>query len=236
MGFHGLKTSQASHSSHFAAGSLAEAANSKPVEQPPAFAARIEETVVYVGNQHQHGQLYTDLLKARKAVFIDQKAWDLPHTEGMEFDQYDTPQSRSVIIHEYGRILASVRLFPTTAQCGCYTYMLKDAQRGMLPNIPEWVLHERAPVAPHVWEATRLFLLQNGSIERRSYIQRMLLRAMARTAGDNGATHVIGIVPAAFQRWNSRHGLTALPMGPKMRIGDDYNQAAIMSVAHFLNA
>ncbi len=194
-------------------------------------ALRIEETVVCVENQHRFGQLYADFLRARKAVFIDDKAWDLPHTDGMEFDQYDTPQSRSVVIHEYGRVLAGVRLLPTTARCGCYTYMLRDAQNGLLPDIPAHVLYERAPVAPHIWEATRLFVSKREPAERRLIIQGKLIRAMAKAATDQGATHVIGIVPGVFQRWMNRIGLSALPLGPKLHITGDNTQAAVMHVA-----
>lgn len=197
----------------------------------PKFAARIEETVVHTGVQHRYGQLYADFLKARKSIFIDHKSWDLPHTDGMEFDQYDTPQSRSVVIHEYGRVLAGVRLLPTTARCGCYSYMLRDAQLGMLPDIPQHVLYEDAPVMPHVWEATRLFVMLDQSAERRMIIQAKLIRGMARAAIEQGATHVIGIVPAVFQRWMNRIGLNALPLGPKMHISGDYTQAAVMHVA-----
>jgi len=206
-------------------------ADKAKAENPPQFAARIEETIVYIGNHHRYGQLYADFLKARKSIFIDRKSWDLPHTEGMEFDQYDTPQSRSVVIHEYGRVLAGVRLLPTTARCGCYSYMLRDAQLGMLPDIPQHVLYEDAPVMPHVWEATRLFVMQDQSAERRMIIQAKLIRAMARAATEQGATHVIGIVPAVFQRWMNRIGLNALPLGPKMHISGDYTQAAVMHVA-----
>ena len=149
----------------------------------------------------------------------------------MEFDQYDTPQSRSVVIHEYGRVLAGVRLLPTTAQCGCYSYMLRDAQRGLLPNIPEYILYEPAPVVAHVWEATRLFVTKNEPAERRLVIQAKLIKAMANAATQQGATHVIGIVPAAFQRWMNRLGLSALPVGPKLNISGDHTQAAVMYVA-----
>jgi len=214
--------------------SVQAALQTRPVENDvPSYATRLEETVVHIGNQYRYGQLYSDFLKARKSVFIDQKEWDLPHTEGMEFDQYDTPQSRSVVIHEYGRVLAGVRLLPTTAQCGCYTYMLKDAQRGMLPDIPEYVLYEDAPVMPHVWEATRLFLSKNEPAHRRLAIQTKLIRGMARAATEQGATHVIGIVPAVFQRWMNRLGMSALPLGPKLNISGDNTQAAIMHVANY---
>ena len=72
--------------------SVQAALQTRPVESDvPSYATRLEETVVHIGNQYRYGQLYSDFLKARKSVFIDQKEWDLPHTEGMEFDQYDTP-------------------------------------------------------------------------------------------------------------------------------------------------
>ncbi len=192
---------------------------------------RITSTTISVTNQHRFGELYVDFLRARKRVFIDHKKWDLPNTDGMEFDQYDTPQSSAVVVHEFGRVLAGVRLLPTTAYCGCYTYMLKDAQRGMLPDIPETVLYEEAPVAPHVIEATRLFITPDVSAERRILVQTRLMQAMASSANAQGAKFVIGIVPAIFQRWMTRLGFSAVPMGPKLNISGDNTQAAIMNVS-----
>ena len=180
-------------------------------------ANRIMATTLSVANQHRFGELYVDFLRARKRVFIDHKKWDLPNTDGMEFDQYDTPQSSAVVVHEFGRVLAGVRLLPTTAYCGCYTYMLKDAQRGLLQDIPETVLYQEAPVAPHVIEATRLFITPDVSAERRMLVQTKLMQAMASSA--------------IFQRWMTRLGFSAVPMGPKLNISGDNTQAAIMNVS-----
>ena len=149
----------------------------------------------------------------------------------MEFDQYDTPQSRSVVIHEFGRVLGGVRLLPTTARCGCYSYMLRDAQLGLIDEIPEYVLYEKAPVAAHIWEATRLFISHDIPTEQRLSVQTKLMTTMARAARCESATHVIGIVPAVFQRWLGRLGIGALPLGPKLKIGGDTTQAAVMHVA-----
>lgn len=193
--------------------------------------SHLRSTVLSVQNQHQYGELYAEFLKARKRVFIDAKHWDLPHTQGMEFDQYDTPQSRAVVVHEFGEVLAGIRLAPTTAQCGCYSYMLRDAQRGLLAGIPPHVLYEKAPVADHIWEATRLFVSPDVEAERRIAVQGLLLTEMARAAVAEGATHVIGIVPAVFKRWMARLGMGALPLGPKMVIDGDKTQAAAMHVA-----
>ena len=87
-------------------------------------------TTLSFDNMHVHGELFTNMLRARHSSFIDQKSWDLPSEDGMEFDQYDTPQSRWIAVHELGKVLAGVRLTPTKARCGVYSYMVRDAQLG----------------------------------------------------------------------------------------------------------
>jgi acyl homoserine lactone synthase len=192
---------------------------------------RIRATVLCVANAHLYGELYGDFLRARKQVFIDTKSWDLPQVEGMEFDQYDTPQSKSIVLHEYGEILAGIRIMPTRARCGCYSYMLRDAQLGVIDTIPQHVLFEQAPVADYVWEATRLFISPNVPAKRRTLIQSRLMLEMAAATVKEGATHVVGIVPYVFVRWLERLGLGALPIGPKITYGADTSQAAMIHVA-----
>jgi acyl homoserine lactone synthase len=192
---------------------------------------RIHATVLSVSNAHLHGELYGDFLRARKQVFIDTKSWDLPQVEGMEFDQYDTPQSKSIVLHEYGEILAGIRILPTRARCGCYSYMLRDAQLGVIDTIPQHVLFEQAPVADYIWEATRLFISPHVPAKRRALIQSRLMLEMAAATEKEGATNVIGIVPYVFVRWLERLGLGALPIGPKIIYGADTSQAAMIDVA-----
>src|SRR5699024_6684880 len=110
-------------------------------------------------NLHVHGELFANLFRARRESFIVQKNWDLPQADGMEFDQYDTPQSRWIAVHDAGQVLGGFRLTPTTARCGMYSYMIRDAQNGMLGgSIPQDLLYETAPVDPQVWECTRVFV------------------------------------------------------------------------------
>ncbi|QFS83759.1 Isovaleryl-homoserine lactone synthase [Roseivivax sp. THAF40] len=197
------------------------------------YPKRLRTAELSIHTQARYGDLYPEFLRARKRVFIDQKGWNLPNVDGMEFDQYDTPQSVSIAIHDFGQVLAGIRLLPTTAKCGCYSYMLRDAQRGLLTDIPAHVLYESAPVADHVWEATRLFVSSDVPAERRSVVQAQLMIEMASIAVRHGASHVIGIVPAVFRRWMGRLGLSALPLGPQLVIDGDKTQAAVMHVAKF---
>ncbi|MCB1355909.1 MAG: GNAT family N-acetyltransferase [Maritimibacter sp.] len=183
----------------------------------------------------QHGDLLVSFMEARKRVFVDQLKWELPTVDGMEFDQYDTPQAKWVVIHEFGKILGGVRLMPTTARCGIYSYMLRDAQLGLLDPIPRDVLFLDAPVDPKVWEASRLFITEEVTASRRAQVQGVLMKQMAVTAGEMGATHVIGIVPAVFARWLRRLELAAVPVGRRFEIDGTRSQAALFKVSQTMH-
>lgn len=182
-------------------------------------------------NIHQHGELFVDFMRARRQVFIDRLGWNLPASDGMEFDQYDTPLCRWVVLHEYGQVLGGIRLIPTTAACGIYSYMLRDAQRGLLPDIPNDILFLDAPRDPRVVEASRLFIVDAVPARRRAEVQRDLMRAMGEVAMDMGASRVIGIVPWVFARWLKRIGLSAVPVGRRFSIDGTQSQAALFNLA-----
>ena len=121
----------------------------------------MQVTTLSFDNLHNHGELFANMLRARHKTFIQRNNWELPEANGMEFDQYDTPASRWVAVHEFGNVLAGVRLTPTTARCGIYSYMIRDAQLGLLDSIPRDLLNEEAPVAPHIWESSRVFVSES---------------------------------------------------------------------------
>jgi len=190
-------------------------------------------TTLSVQNMHEFGNLFVTYLKARREVFITQKGWELPETDGMEFDQYDTPMARWIVIHRHGEVLAGVRIAPTTARCGNHSYMLRDAQLGLIPQLPSDALYEEAPVSKYIWEATRLFVSDAVPAKGRPAVQTALMKGMASAARSVGATQVIGIVPAVFKRWLKRIGMKANAVGPIMKIDGDRVQAALMDVVEY---
>jgi len=204
---------------------------SRQVERPE----HVRATSLSFQNMHQYGELLVNYLKARKRVFIDQLDWQIYEADGMEFDQYDTPQCRWIIVHEFGEILAGIRLSPTTARCGTYSYMLRDAQRGILENMPRDVLFMDAPVDPRVWEAARVFITENVPAQRRMEIQQVLVNQLIATARELGASHVIGIVPAIWSRWLRRLELRAVPIGPRFRTDGTDSQAILFNVVQAMN-
>jgi acyl homoserine lactone synthase len=187
-------------------------------------------TTLSFQNMHQHGDLFVNLLRARRNSFIVKNNWRLPEAEGMEFDQYDTPASRWIAVHENGDVLAGVRLTPTTARVGMYTYMIRDAQRGMLESIPSDLMDFEAPVDPKIWEASRIFVSNAVPARLRKKVQGDLMYEMIRTARSLGAHKIIAFGPAVWPRWIGRLGLKATPAGPIMELDGVRVQVAVMDL------
>jgi N-acyl-L-homoserine lactone synthetase len=180
----------------------------------------MQVTTLSFGNIHNHGELFYNLFRARHESFIKQNKWDLPQADGMEFDQYDTPASRWIAVHEFGNVLAGVRLTPTTARCGIYSYMIRDAQRGLLETIPAELLYDEAPIAQHIWEGTRIFVSNRVPSSERTRVKLSLMVEMCRAARDLGATSVLGLIPANGLRWTRRVGLDLDVAGPVIGFND----------------
>ncbi len=184
----------------------------------------MQTTTLSFENIHNHGELFANLLRARRQSFIVQNQWDLPEAMGMEYDQYDTPASRWIAVHEFGRVMAGIRLTPTTARCGIYTYMIRDAQLGLLDSIPSDLFFEEAPIADHIWESSRVFVAHDTPMKIRRRVHAHLITEMTRSARQLGATQVLGLIPANWPRWARRCGLDAQAAGRVMHIDGIDNQ------------
>jgi len=182
---------------------------------------------------HEHGDLFVRYMQARRDVFILQKGWNLPEVDGMEFDQYDTPLARWIVVEADNEVVGGARIAPTTAQCGNHSYMLRDAQLGLLPGLKHDLLFEPAPVDKDIWEATRLFVTDAVPSDQRLEVQKRLMKEMAAAIRSVGASHAIGIVPAVFKRWLKRIGMTATEVGPVAVIEGDKVQAALMNAVDY---
>lgn len=190
----------------------------------------MQTTTLSFRNFHVHGELFADILRARRDTFIVQRKWDLPEADGMEFDQYDTPQSRWIAVHHLGEVLAGIRMTPTTARCGIYSYMIRDAQLGLLDTIPANLLHDTAPVSPQIWEASRVFVAGHVPSGARPVVQGCLMAEMVRTARAEGAGRIIGLCPRGWMRWMRRLGYRTEHSGPCLDMGGTQNQAIMMDV------
>ena len=191
----------------------------------------MQTTTLSMSNMHNFGELFPNLLRARRQSFIVRNRWELPEADGMEFDQYDTPASRWIAVHEGTEVLAGVRLTPTTARCGMYTYMIRDAQRGLIEGIPSNLLDFEAPVDPNIWESSRVFVAENVPAKSRRSVHLGLMTELIRSSRDLNAIQVLGLVPAVWPRWIGRLGLEAQPGGPVMEIDGVETQVAVMTLS-----
>lgn len=187
----------------------------------------MQVTTLSFDNLHNHGELFANMLRARHRTFIQRNNWELPEANGMEYDQYDTPASRWVAVHEFGQVLAGVRLTPTTARCGIYSYMIRDAQLGLLDSIPQNLLYREAPVAGHIWESSRVFVSDSVPSKLRLHVQCALIDEMVRSARQLGATTLIGIVPEHSPRLARRTGINCVPAGPVIETDDGERSVCI---------
>jgi len=189
----------------------------------------MQTTTLSFANLHNHGELFANMMRARREIFIVQNQWQLPEALGMEFDQYDTPASRWVVVHDAeGHVLAGNRLTPTTARCGIYSYMIRDAQRGLLDTIPANLLYGEALVAEHVWESSWLFVSHDVPAAQRRRVHARLVQDLGQAARDVGATSCVTLLAANWPRWAGRVGVKMQAMGPVMEIDGIENQVVEM--------
>jgi acyl homoserine lactone synthase len=188
----------------------------------------IETTSLSFHNMHEHGTLFVNLLKARRQSFIVKNQWALPESGGLEYDQYDNPASRWIAVHLRDKVLAGVRLTPTTARCGMYSYMIRDAQIGLVSAIPSNLLNFEAPVDEDIWESSRIFVSQAVPARLRTLVQAKLMSGLIKLAEENGARQLLGLVPAVWPRWIGRLGLHAEPAGPVLEMENWRTQVALM--------
>lgn len=191
----------------------------------------MQTTSLSFENMHQHGELFVNLLKARRNSFIVRNKWNLPEAEGMEYDQYDTPASRWIAVHEDGKVLAGIRLTPTTARCGIYSYMIRDAQLGLLEQIPSDLLYLDAPVDQDIWESSRVFVCNDVPAKKRTQVQLQLMQELIHTSRAVGAQKVLGMVPAIWSRWIRKLGMHAEPAGRIMDMDGSKVQVAMMDLS-----
>ncbi len=196
----------------------------------------MQTTTLSFENLHNHGELFANMLRARRELFIVHNKWDLPEALGMEYDQYDTPASRWVVVHdEFGRVLAGNRLTPTTARCGIYSYMIRDAQRGLLDTIPANLLYGEAPVAETLWESSRLFVALDTPAAIRRTVHARLISELAKASRLLGATSCLTLLAANWPRWAGRVGVDMTAMGPVLEIDGIDNQVVSMDFSSNLH-
>jgi N-acyl-L-homoserine lactone synthetase len=177
--------------------------------------------------QHRHGPAFHEYLRLRKAFFVDDLGWDIPHNEDVEMDQYDNPTAHYVLVMRHGEVVGGARAMATSASWGQHTYMLRDALRGSLESIPPEVMpYEIAN--DEVWEGSRLVIsnkLKNSS--ERSECLSLIFSGLGEIAARHGGSEVIGLTRPPLVRALRNLGFAASRLGEPY-VSDDGRQYAVL--------
>ena len=172
-----------------------------------------EVTVVELPKHFQHMHLVEAFMRFRKRIFVDRMEWPLVHSDGIEFEQYDTFSTTYVIAHDDGNVVGGARLKRTDATYGAgvlvYSYMIRDAHLGLLPHMPASLCEENPPVDPSIWELTRFV-----AAEQPVGVAEAVLRKANRFLYEQGARSCLFLGPPAFLRMAKRLGWKPKPLGP----------------------
>lgn len=185
----------------------------------------MQSTEITFDNLGETGTLFTALLRARYHHFIETRGWKLPNTRGLEFDQYDTPESIYCAIHDGLTVYGGLRVTPTTAHNFNASYMLRDAQLGLLPDLPANILNDKAPQDPDTWEVSRVFIDDTLSSRVRMRVRTEIGLTLARLAEAWDFSSYICLTSVAAGLLMRRTGLTVSPAGPRLDVGGELCQA-----------
>ena len=149
---------------------------------------------------HMHGSAFYDFLKLRKRFFVDELGWDIPHDDDVEMDQYDNPTAHYALVLRDGEVIGGARAMATTAKWGSHSYMLRDALKGKLIDIPPSVMAANVETET-MWECTRLVMPNEvDSHADRSMCLGMIVQGLVGVAAENGAERLMSLSPLALMR------------------------------------
>lgn len=139
-------------------------------------------------------QLFEQMGRYRREVFINQLGWELNTLNGMELDEFDGPEAVYVCSHdEDGQVSGVARLLPTTTP-----YLMEKV-------FPELWGGKQLPRAPQIWELSRFAAASpypTGAIEHQASAQHAseLLRNVMRIGSMLGAQTLITVSPVGMER------------------------------------
>lgn len=179
---------------------------------------------------HKHGSAFFEFLALRKAFFVDQLGWDIPHDAEVEMDQYDNPKAFYSLVVQDGKVIGGGRAMATTAQWGAHTYMLRDAVEGRIIGIPESIV-DAVEVTTNVWECTRVVV--SSDIKDQADSARclsLIVSGLAEQARAHQATELMALSRPSLLRALRKIGYQPRMIGAPYVNGDDGRRYVAMSM------
>lgn len=177
----------------------------------------------------RHGDAFVQFMHLRKQFFVDALHWDVPNDGQLEMDQYDNPTAVYSLVLQGNRLIGGARMTPTDATWGPHSYMLRDAQLGLLPGIPANLLPNEIRSGA-VWECTRLVLDDNvtDGLDRRECLS-LIVRGLADQARLRGGTELMSLSPVTLMRSLRQLGFGARRLSAPYK-NDDGRSYAVLAM------
>lgn len=188
----------------------------------------MEQITFNLAHLHTHGSAFFDFLRLRKKFFVDELGWDIPHDDDVEMDQYDNPTAYYSLVLRDGVVIGGARAMATTAKWGNHSYMLRDALKGKLIDIPPSVMTANVETN-EMWECTRLVMSNDVDTHAdRSMCLGLIVQGLVEVAAENGAEHLMSLSPLALMRALRQLGFAAERIGePYLNEGDGRRYAVL---------
>ena len=178
--------------------------------------------------QHRHGTAFHEYLRLRKAFFVDELGWDIPHNEDVEMDQYDNPCAHYSLVLRRGEVVGGARAMSTLSSWGRHTYMLRDALNGSLEQIPSCVMPFDI-ASDEVWEGSRLVISDTvTSQSERAQCLALIFGGMVDIANRNGGNELVGLTRPPLVRALRQLGFAASRLGEPYVSESDGRQYAVL--------
>ena len=190
----------------------------------------MENITFNLSSLHLHGPAFFDFLRLRKRFFVDTLGWHIPHDDDVEMDQYDNPKAWYSLVLRNGEVIGGARAMATTATWGSHSYMLRDAVKGKLIDIPPEVLG-RDIVSADMWECTRLVMSDDVATQAdRSMCLTMIVQGLIDVAAIQGAQQLMSLSPLALMRALRQLGFGAERIGEPYTNENDGRRYAVLSM------
>lgn len=175
---------------------------------------------------HEFGDAWLSQHRLRYDLFIQRNSWDVPSFNGMEYDEFDTPAAKYVVILDGdNRARGVTRLLPTTRP-----YMI----RSLWPELVDGDIVDGA----EIWEATRFGVDRRMEASQRQRAVCALIAACQEFGLRHGVHAFLSVMPLIiYENVLARAGCAYEYLGPPARLGRHQVAAARLEVsARVLNA
>ncbi|WP_226779152.1 acyl-homoserine-lactone synthase [Oceaniglobus trochenteri] len=183
-----------------------------------------------LSDMHLHGSAFYEFLALRKRFFVDTLAWDIPHNDDVEMDQYDNPTASYSVAIKDGRLVGGARLMRFSDTWGSHGCMLQDAAAGRIDGIPADLLPKAHKFA-NASECTRLVMSDElTSMEERQECLALVVQGLVELAIAQGSNDLVTLTVPGFRRSLRKLGYAAEQVGEKYRNKHDGRSYAILSM------